>query len=51
MNILIVKFGALGDVVRTSYVLSYLHTEYKNNKVGWKVMLNRLLNFFKKLIK
>lgn len=34
-NILIVKFGALGDVVRTSYILPGLHKKYKNCRIFW----------------
>lgn len=35
MKILIVKFGALGDVVRTSYVLPFLHDKYENTEISW----------------
>lgn len=35
MDILIVKFGALGDVVRTSYILPGLHEKYKESKIDW----------------
>jgi heptosyltransferase-2 len=35
MNILIVKFGALGDVVRTSYILPGLNEKYRNSKIDW----------------
>ncbi|MBF0557313.1 MAG: glycosyltransferase family 9 protein [Nitrospirae bacterium] len=34
-NILIVKFGALGDVVRTSYVLPGLYTKYGSPRIYW----------------
>ena len=35
MNILIVKFGALGDVVRTSYILPGLKKKYPRSKIFW----------------
>jgi len=35
LKILIIKFGALGDVVRTSYVLKGLHEKYKDVKIDW----------------
>ncbi len=35
MNILIIKFGALGDVIRTSYILPGLFKKYDNPKVYW----------------
>lgn len=35
MNILIVKFGALGDVVRTSYIVNGLIEKYGNTKIFW----------------
>lgn len=34
-SILIVKFGALGDVVRTSYILKGLYQKYRHLKVFW----------------
>lgn len=34
-NILIVKFGALGDVIRTSYILPGLYQKYTDAKVYW----------------
>ena len=35
MNILIVKFGALGDVVRTAYILKGLLEKYREAKIDW----------------
>lgn len=35
MKILIIKFGALGDVVRTTYLLKALYTKYENTKIDW----------------
>ncbi len=35
MKILIIKFGALGDVVRTAYILPGLHRKYNNPAVTW----------------
>lgn len=35
MKILIIKFGALGDVVRTSYILKGLHEKYEDVKIDW----------------
>ena len=35
MKILIVKFGALGDVVRTSYILKGLRDKYENANIIW----------------
>ncbi|MCL5023589.1 MAG: hypothetical protein M1497_09535 [Nitrospirae bacterium] len=35
MNILILKVGALGDVVRTSYILPGLHRKYDSPKIWW----------------
>lgn len=35
MKILILKFGALGDVIRTSYILPGLHEKYKNLVIDW----------------
>jgi heptosyltransferase-2 len=35
MRILIIKFGALGDVVRTTYILKGLHKKYQDLKVDW----------------
>lgn len=34
-NILIVKFGALGDVVRTSYILPALASRYPDARIWW----------------
>lgn len=34
-NVLIVKFGALGDVIRTSYILPGFHKKYNKSKVFW----------------
>jgi heptosyltransferase-2 len=34
-NILIVKFGALGDVIRTSYILPGLHKKYAKPNIAW----------------
>ncbi|GFE58380.1 glycosyltransferase family 9 protein [Geobacter sp. AOG1] len=34
-NILIVKYGALGDVIRTSYCLPGVHNKYKDCKLYW----------------
>lgn len=34
-NILIVKFGALGDVVRTSYILPELAAKYPDARIWW----------------
>jgi heptosyltransferase-2 len=34
-NILIVKYGALGDVVRTSYILKGLCNKYRNARIFW----------------
>lgn len=34
-NILIIKFGALGDVIRTSYILPGLCNKYKDAKIHW----------------
>jgi len=33
--ILIIKYGALGDVIRTSYILPGLHRKYGNPKIVW----------------
>ena len=35
MNILIVKFGALGDVIRTSYILPGLYKKYDKPNIVW----------------
>ena len=35
MNILIIKFGALGDVIRTSYILPGLFKKCDNPKIYW----------------
>ncbi len=35
MNILIIKLGAIGDVIRTTSILSGLKTKYKNCKIDW----------------
>jgi heptosyltransferase-2 len=35
LNILILKFGALGDVIRTSYILPGLHRKYDDPKIFW----------------
>jgi heptosyltransferase II len=35
MKILILKFSALGDVIRTSYLLSGLHNKYDNPVIDW----------------
>lgn len=35
MNILIIKHGALGDVVRTSYFAKYLNNKYNNCNIHW----------------
>lgn len=34
-NLLIIKFGALGDVVRTSFILPGLNMKYKNASLYW----------------
>lgn len=34
-NILIIKFGALGDIIRTSFILPGLHKKYKNAALHW----------------
>lgn len=34
-NILIIKHGALGDVIRTSYFLPGLKEKYKNSRIFW----------------
>lgn len=36
MKILIIKNGALGDVVRTSYILSALYEKYDKPEIFWK---------------
>ena len=35
MNILVLKFGAIGDVIRTTSILPGLKSKYKNCKIGW----------------
>ena len=35
MKILIVKYGALGDVVRTSYILRGIVEKYSNVSITW----------------
>lgn len=35
MNILIIKLGAIGDVIRTTSVLSGLKEKYRNCEIGW----------------
>ncbi len=35
MNILIIKLGAIGDVIRTTSILHGLKSKYKNCKIGW----------------
>ena len=35
MNILIIKLGAMGDVIRTTSILSGLKAKYKNCKIDW----------------
>jgi len=35
MNILIIKTGALGDVVRTSWIAQALKDKFKNSKIFW----------------
>lgn len=39
MNILIVKFGALGDVIRTTYFLKALYEKYDAPKIYWVTSL------------
>jgi heptosyltransferase-2 len=34
-NILIIKYGALGDVLRTSYILPALKSKYKRARIYW----------------
>ncbi len=34
-KILIIKFGALGDVVRTTYILKGLYEKYQNLQIDW----------------
>ena len=35
MNILIIKLGAIGDVIRTTSILPGLKNKYKNCKIDW----------------
>ena len=35
MDILIIKLGAIGDVIRTTAILPGLRAKYKNCKIGW----------------
>ena len=35
MNILIIKLGAIGDVIRTTAILPGLKDKYKNCKIDW----------------
>lgn len=35
MNALIIKLGAIGDVIRTTSILPGLKAKYKNCKIGW----------------
>jgi len=40
MKILIIKFGALGDVLRTTSVLHGLKEKYKNSQICWLTLSN-----------
>ena len=35
MNVLIIKLGAIGDVIRTTAILPGLKIKYRNCKIGW----------------
>ena len=35
MDILVIKLGAIGDVIRTTSILPGLKEKYKNCKIGW----------------
>ncbi|MBI4453993.1 lipopolysaccharide heptosyltransferase I, partial [Candidatus Woesearchaeota archaeon] len=35
MKILVIKLGAIGDVIRTTTILHGLKAKYKNCKIDW----------------